>query len=263
MRTLPAAARAAEGLARLCFPRRCPFCNAVLGGTAQYGVICPDCAEEAAQYEHTPPRLPETEHGFYAVSGAAGAYYYAGPVRRAILRCKNYGHPWYAQELADLIALRVFAAEPGGAPGKLPRYTPVPGLPAYDLLVPVPASLRRKKRGYNMPALLAGRLGKTLSIPVAARILTPTRETKPQKELAQSERFANQKDAYRAARGAELEGKRVLLIDDVITTGATVSACAKALLEGGAASVFAVSVAADEEMPKAAQKKKGEKAKTP
>lgn len=71
------------------------------------------------------------------------------------------------------------------------------------------------------------------------------------KSLDQQKRFANVKDAYACRTGVDLSGMRLLLLDDVITTGATISACAKALLEGGAVSVDGVCVAATELMPKA------------
>lgn len=70
------------------------------------------------------------------------------------------------------------------------------------------------------------------------------------KSLDQQKRFANVKDAYACRTGVDLSGMRLLLLDDVITTGATISACAKALLEGGAVSVDGVCVAATELMPK-------------
>ena len=69
----------------------------------------------------------------------------------------------------------------------------------------------------------------------------------PQKSLTLVQRLQNQKDGYALRPGSEAVGRRVLLVDDVITSGATVSACALALYQGGAAGVFAVSIAADEE----------------
>ena len=71
----------------------------------------------------------------------------------------------------------------------------------------------------------------------------------PQKNLDLAARMQNTKNAYACRPGTDLSGARVLLVDDIITTGATVSACALALLQGGAASVFAVSVAAKEDLP--------------
>ena len=69
----------------------------------------------------------------------------------------------------------------------------------------------------------------------------------PQKNLTLAERLSNRKGGYALRTTRGVEGRRVLLVDDVITSGATVSACAMALMQGGAANVFAVSVAVDEQ----------------
>lgn len=234
-----------EGLAALLWPRRCPLCDRVLAQDTVSGCLCPDCLPEARRLFHDPPRLPGTEHEFYAVSGAASAFYYSDAVRHAILRCKEHGHPWYARELADLVAVRVFGAQAAACPAGRPAYMAPGTLLPYTLIVPVPP--RRKGTG-GMPRLLARRLSRILGIPMACPLYT-TREMKPQKGLDLSARLKNTKDAYACRPGTDLSGARVLLVDDIITTGATVSACALALLQGGAVSVFAVSVAAKEDLP--------------
>ena len=259
----PQAAVALQRMAALLYPRRCPFCGAVLGADAAEGLVCPDCAPQAAALEHRPPRLPATEHALEAMTGAAGAYYYAGIVRQSILRCKEYGNPWLARELADLLAIRAFGAWAADRPGGQPFYQAVPGFAPYDVIVPVPAGLGHTRRGFNLPGLWARRLGRILHVPAEEKLLLPARRTKPQKTLDGPARFANQRGAYRVAPGAALEGKRVLLVDDILTTGATASACALALMAGGAAGVFAVCIAADEELPAGrADKKPGETEKT-
>ena len=93
---------------------------------------------------------------------------------------------------------------------------------------------------------MADRLGRVLGIPVR-RALTTTRAMRPQKSLDRAARLLNTRGAYACRPGTDLIGQRVLLVDDIITTGATASACALALLQAGAESVFAVSVAASED----------------
>lgn len=234
-----------EWLTALLWPRRCPFCDCVLPRNSFAGCICRACLPEAERLFHDPPRLPGTEHEFYAVSGAASAFYYSDAVRHAILRCKEHGHPWYARELADLVAVRVFGAEAASYPAGRPTYTAPAGFLPYTLIVPVPP--RRHGTG-RMPHLLAQRLSQILGIPMECPLHT-IKEMQPQKKLDLSARLKNTKDAYACLPGTDLTGARVLLVDDIITTGATVSACALALLQGGAASVFAVSVAAKEDLP--------------
>lgn len=239
-----------EWVASLVYPRRCPLCDQVLGPDAAYGVFCSDCAGEQARLSHDPPRLPGTEHSFYALAGAASPLYYTGMVRRAVLRCKLYGRPWYAREFADLIAVRVFGAEPA-VPGRRPVFCNETGLPLYHLIVPVPA--RRRTLAPRMPRAMALRLGAVLHLPVGEVLMT-TRKLEEQKELDYHQRLQNTRGAYAVKPGTDLSGKRVLLVDDVITSGATASACAQALLAAGAAEVFAVSAAVTEDLPSSKEK---------
>lgn len=246
--------RFAERAAALVYPRRCPFCGELLPQDAPQAAFCKDCQPEEARLAHTPPRLPGTEHSFYAVSGAACAYYYADAVRSAILLCKRGGRPWYARELADLMVERIWAADPAPRPGERPG---CPALfkdadyPVFDAIIPAPRRSPRSKEP-SLPLLLAKRLGQILDIPVMTP-LRPVRQLLEQKGLSREERLQNTKDAYACDSAVDLSGTRLLLVDDVITTGATVSACAKALLQAGAVDVFAAGIAADEELPKEKQ----------
>ena len=175
------------------------------------------------------------------------AYYYADEVRTAILRCKRGGQWHFARELADRMAVRIWGADPAQKPGQRPQYTGVPGMALYGCIVPVPPRVATGEP--SLPALLAKRLGEVLQIPVADALQT-TRTLRPQKELTRAERILNVRGVYACRPGADITDKRVLLVDDIITTGSTVSACALALLQGGAFEVHAAAVAADEELPK-------------
>ncbi len=241
-----------EWILSLFYPRRCPLCDAVLGPDALDGVFCRDCAGEAARLSHNPPRLPGTEHSFYALAGAASPLYYTDVVRRAVLRCKLYGRPWYAREFADLIAVRIFGAQPA-VPGRRPVFHNETGLPLYHLIVPVPP--RHRTLAPRMPRAMARRLGVVLHLPVQ-EALTITRTLKEQKTLDLAQRLQNTRGAYAVRPGTDLTGKRVLLVDDLITSGATASACAQALLAAGAAEVFAVSAAVTEDLPRAKEKQR-------
>jgi ComF family protein len=102
-----------------------------------------------------------------------------------------------------------------------------------DVLVPVPLGRARlRTRGYNQAAVLAAALGGRLGIAVADGALSRTRETRSQTSLGPAERWRNVTGAFAAARG--LAGARVAVVDDVLTTGATLAACAAALAAGGA-----------------------------
>lgn len=116
-----------------------------------------------------------------------------------------------------------------------------PGLAAwaagFDALVPVPVHRgRRRERGYNQAAVIASHLGGQWGLPVLETALARKRPTRSQTRLSKGERGRNLEGAF-AARDAGLRGKRLLLIDDVFTTGATTEACAAALMRAGAAEV--------------------------
>ena len=192
------------------YPRRCPFCDRVLGTVSP----CPDCCAELDALRRKPTmRLSAGLHYLGRLEGAAAPYRYAGCVRRGVLRAKYQAAPWAADELGAEMARLLFGSEAKmGAFG--PEVQPVPGLAlSYDCIVPVPASSRA--RGYN----------------------------RRQEGLSLDERLANVAGAFAVPDPERVEGKRVLLVDDVITTGATAAACAQALLAAGAQSIFAVALA--------------------
>lgn len=234
----------AERAAALLYPRRCPLCGDLLGQALPEGPVCSGCLPRAEALAHHPPRLPATEHVFYGVEGAASAFYYEEEIRRAILQSKLHGRPWLVRELADLTAIRLFGAQAAPTAGGLPVFEAPGGLNPFDCIVPVPPRLDAP-RSPRVPDLLARRLSRILGLPVCPD-LRPVRRMLPQKTLSLARRLENQKDGYRLLPGSQTVGRRVLLVDDVITSGATVSACGLALQQGGAHSVFAASIAVDE-----------------
>jgi ComF family protein len=149
---------------------------------------------------------------------------YSGVTRRAIHALKYGGERRLAEPLGEAIAARWRRASAGG-----------------DVLVPVPASPNRvRDRGYDQAALLAASAGRQLGMPVIAA-LRRARATDAQASLDRSERAANIRDAFRVVDAPV--GRWVVLIDDVVTTGATLAACGSALLAAGAAAVSAITVA--------------------
>ncbi len=240
-----------ERCAAILYPRRCPFCGELLSDDSPFAAVCQGCLKTEMRLRHAPPRLPETEHTFQDLSAAYGGYYYADEMRHAILLCKQYGNVWYAREMADLLAVRVFGADVAKAPGTRPYYRNLSGFPLFSCIVPVPPKPGGSVRE-NLPYLLADRLGKVLQIPVRT-VIVMKRRTKAQKNLSKEDRFRNVRNAYIVKPGIDLTGKRILLLDDVITTGATISACAHALQQAGASQVAALCLAADELLPKEKQ----------
>lgn len=226
----------AEQVRVLLFPRRCPFCGRVLGFLTR----CPDCEPELKKLKLMIPRLPDSEHCMEHLSGAAAVYRYDGCVRDAILRMKNGGQGYCAKELGIWMAAVIFGCTFRQQRGII-RLEEQQVLRRFDLVVPVPAGDRG--RGYNLPELLARQLAWALDAPLEPHALKKIRRTEKQEGKTARQRMENVKNAYQATDPACVEGKRVLLVDDVITTGATLSNCAKALRAAGALDIFAVTLA--------------------
>jgi ComF family protein len=111
--------------------------------------------------------------------------------------------------------------------------------PDVDLIMPVPLHPSRlREREFNQSLLLADRLNRRLRLPLSHTNLVRLRRTEPQTELSRAERLKNLRKAFAVLRPGEVADKRVLLVDDVMTTGTTVNECAKALRKAGAADVY-------------------------
>jgi ComF family protein len=114
----------------------------------------------------------------------------------------------------------------------------------FDLIVPAPLHPRRaRERGFNQAAALARPIARLLGIPYDEAVLCRVRETLPQVGLSDVERVLNLRGAFRAVKTTAIEGRRVLLVDDVMTTGATVASATRALVKGGALRVCVLTLA--------------------
>jgi len=114
---------------------------------------------------------------------------------------------------------------------------------SIDFVVPVPLGReRQKERGYNQAALLAQPLAQELQLLYNPNILRRIKETQSQVDLSFAERQNNVKDAFQAAQ-QDIQGKSILIIDDVTTSGSTINACADALMKVGSKSVYGLTVA--------------------
>jgi ComF family protein len=113
-----------------------------------------------------------------------------------------------------------------------------------DIVVPVPLHRQRQReRGYNQADLIARPLARRLKVPYRAALLTRTKPRPDKRVLSLSERWESVRGAFATRPGSQVDNLRVLLLDDVMTTGATLDACATALLQAGAKSVIALTVA--------------------
>ncbi len=114
----------------------------------------------------------------------------------------------------------------------------------FDFIVPVPIHpLKKAERGYNQSDYIVKGLSKSLDIPYSTKLLKRTKHTESQTHLAMTERAKNVANAFKVKNPKLIKGKSFLLVDDVITTGATTQECGRALVNGGAKTVYACSVA--------------------
>lgn len=204
----------------LLFPPRCVFCGRLL---EEGEGICPHCVR-ALPYTHGTGAEQRGEGITLAVSPLR----YEGEVRQSIRRYKFEGRRWYARTYGGLMAACVREHLDG----------------RFDALTWVPLSQRRRKeRGYDQALLLARSVGEHLGME-PEEVLCKVRHTRAQSGLSDGEeRRANVRDAYRCSRPERVAGRRFLLVDDVITTGSTLAACAAVLRQAGAADVVCVTAA--------------------
>jgi ComF family protein len=153
-------------------------------------------------------------------------YPYTPPLQDAIRLLKYQGKVSLVSPLANLML------------------TALPPLDAIDLIIPVPLHHERLcQREFNQALLLAARIGQHLKISLSYTNLIRTTSTPPQTSLSRKSRLSNLRHAFAVRRPAQLVNKRILLIDDVLTTGTTVNECAKTLRRSGSADVFVLTLA--------------------
>ena len=190
----------------------CPRCGAPYATADGIDHLCGGCATDPPPFD-----------------AARGAVLFDGPARELIHRFKYERKVHLNRPLGLLTSVRLaeFAAACDA-----------------DLIVPVPLHIRRlRERGFNQAVLLGEHLSCSWRIPLSRTNLRRVRWTEPQISLTASQRARNVRGAFALRNPAEVEGKRLLLVDDVYTTGSTVAECARTLGSGGAAAVFVVTVA--------------------
>jgi ComF family protein len=209
----------------LAFPARCAGCG------REGEPLCRTCSPALDARLDLPAGTPigldgDLPDGLLQLEWCAA---FAGPVRGALHDLKYAGEQRLAQPLGRAVARRWARVAAGG-----------------DALVPVPVHAdRRRKRGYDQAELIAAAAAPGLRLPLAP-ILERRRATTAQFDLDRAARAGNVRDAFGLRPGGDrrvLEGRWIVLVDDVVTTGATLTACARALLDAGVVGVSAITVA--------------------
>lgn len=214
-----------EKLIRLLFPAKCMVCDRILiENSVLY--ICPSCKKSLPKYERGFVKNFEVQ----LVDKLFSGFYYKEGMETAIHTMKFNNHPRLTQTMSMLLWEELIKEE---------------SIPRFDCIVPVPMySKKKRQRGYNQTELLAKQLSVLSGVEMRTGLLLKNRMTKPQSRLKRKERLENLKGAFSLGKGSEyLEGKHVLLVDDVVTTGTTLTTCAKILREQGVCSVYAIVIA--------------------
>jgi ComF family protein len=237
--------RIIDGLLNLVYPEVCFLCSIPVSRHQDYG-ICGSCWDKAVALRIAPPRC--TSCGLAFQNFDADSEHLCGDCIQQMppyAGARSFGH--YTAELSRLIQGLKFQNR-RNLVGLLvsllaDAFFDSWGREDFDLIVPVPLHRDRKReRGYNQSELLAQSLARRILIPYN-RALLRVRSTQPQVGLSDSQRLQNVRNAFRAANPPQISEQRILLIDDVMTTGATVASAAKALLDGGARRVSVLTVA--------------------
>ncbi len=209
--------RILQWLGELLFPPKCILCRRIL--EAEELDLCHKCRAESPQWA-----ARHTQYLF--VESLTAVWYYEGHVRESILRYKFNGYRHYARGYGRLLAMQLQDVE-------------------FDTLTWIPVSQKRKKkRGFDQVQLLAESVGRELGVtPVA--LLEKPRDNPPQSHITgRAERKANVLGVYAPLNLGHIKGKKILLLDDIITTGATAGECARVLLTAGATEVHCAVIAA-------------------
>lgn len=207
-------------LMNLLFPPKCILCGRLLEKKAQD--LCRECRCDSPEYPFRKDKIQFLD-SFTAV------WYYEGNVRRSLLRYKFYNSRSFAAGYGRLLAMKLLQTHPEG----------------FDCLTWVPVSrLRKLQRGYDQVELLAKAVGRELGMePIP--LLRKVRHNRPQSGVSgMAERRANVLGAYRERNPGQIAGKRILLLDDILTTGATAGECARVLLTCGAKEIHCAAIAA-------------------
>jgi len=214
-------------------PRICIIC----GKKTNEIMICPSCEEKLKQETHTLKQCtccgtfgyesekcrtcfdwPEqmTNHCLFP---------YHGRYREVLLEYKFQNKPWLAQALANAL--------------------PLIDRNSVDIVIAVPISKNRQyERGYNQSELIAKNYAKRLNIPYEKNVIQKVIDLPPQSTLNRTERLQSLNNAFHISQPQKVEGKRVLLVDDIITTGTTLKTCANLCYLAGATQVQTITVAA-------------------
>lgn len=227
----------------LVYPPTCPLCQGALPEVACEPTLCQACQAKIRQDRPQCPRCARPVPAFHDPQKSCARCRTRPPRVDRTLALGVY--------TADLKELVLRIKQPGNEPlafatGRLMAayWRDQLGDARPNLIVPTPVHWsRRIVRGFNCPELLAESISRNLSIPLAVKILRTTRRTQKQGLLLPTERAANVRRAYRVPHPNRVRGKHIMIVDDVMTTGATANEIARVLRRAGASGITLAVVA--------------------
>jgi ComF family protein len=230
---LASAERGLQAVAGIFFPSLCFSCGSLLPPSTK--ILCQTCLASMDRVASGDPLLMlarERLCGDGMLNDVTAVFHFTkgGPLQSAIHQLKYSGAPGIGLWLGGMV---------GTCIGKSGQH------PGFDAVVPVPLHVvKRRERGYNQSERIAAGIGRVLALPVRSHWLMRTRHTPTQTTLGIAERRANMDGAFAVPRMAvrQVRGKKILLVDDVITTGATIRSCAEALRNAGVLAIAAGAV---------------------
>ena len=204
----------AARVAALFFPNRCLGCHQIVTAEA---VFCTACERKYGAEKRERFFPLQVRRGEYRQLSCHTAGVYAGGLKQSMARLKFHGRINYARSFAELMISSGL------------------DFSRYDVVTCVPMTEKaRRKRGYNQSELLGRALAKQVSLPYEP-LLKKVKENRRQRSLTKKERMHNVKDVYESS--GDTADRRILLVDDILTTGATLSECAAVLYQAGASHV--------------------------
>ena len=217
-----------EKLLHVVFPPRCLFCDDILVGD---GSVCLKCRQTVEWIGEGSCKHCGRSQEYCTCTaqksfcdGICAVVYYGDLVKRCIARFKFYNRHSMKVPMAEQMVKRIQKIFPDVA---------------FDIATCVPQSRKRnRKRGYNQAQLLLIQVAKRLQMPAETQVLKKIRDTQSQSRLKREERLHNLNGAFVVAQPDKIQGRTILLVDDIMTTGSTLKECANILYGAGAKAVY-------------------------
>lgn len=212
-----------DAVVNFIYPHFCVVCKNRL--EPELNLICQECWQSLPRLKHVEADL-KSPH----ITRFLAIWEFNDAIQRLIHEIKFFGKKSLAKPIGEELAKTVSAESE---------------FMAADWVIPVPLHRTKlRERGFNQSLLLSEQISERTGIPVNEKALRRIRYTKPQSKLTAIERDWNVRGAFKVKNSDELAGKKVILVDDVLTTGSTMKACAEALKSAGVRKVLALTAAA-------------------